>query len=310
MGHQKTIPYRNMFFALTWCALALGSDATVPSELELGVSLVSRPVDRAAALDKAQIHEPWHGSTIRDLRAEYGNIFRRGNRNAASHLWSSFLLQRSKQMTPERLETLFTGFCAVSGSPVSPSSYSRYKMVLDRVDGTEVTGFTYYCCWPCVCDTQDFIRVDTLTVPTAEGPKQYQFLVIGDPCLDPQGKIPWEAPEVTCDHSTRTLDGATLSDHGFVILTMFYPFNPALEHQTDDDYAYHCKRRADDGYQNGMGEIFRKVAGISKVVTRGEMGEICPAQIAFASSGATVATRSCLQGTEAHDANLLDYLHE
>merc|ERR1712032_1227206 len=193
MGHQKTIPYRNMFFALTWCALALGSDATVPSELELGVSLVSRPVDRAAALDKAQIHEPWHGSTIRDLRAEYGNIFRRGNRNAASHLWSSFLLQRSKQMTPERLETLFTGFCAVSGSPVSPNPYSRYKMVLDRVDGTEVTGFTYYCCWPCVCDTQDFIRVDTLTVPTAEGPKQYQFLVIGDPCLDPQASIPWEA---------------------------------------------------------------------------------------------------------------------
>merc|ERR1712037_913266 len=119
-----------------------------------------------------------------------------GNRNAASHLWSSFLLQRSQQMTPERLETLFTGFCAVSGSPVSPSPHSRYKMVLDRVDGRQVTGYTYYCYWPCVCDTQDFIRVDTLTVPTAHGPKQYQFLVIGDPCLDPKGTIPYQAPEL------------------------------------------------------------------------------------------------------------------
>ena len=23
----------------------------------------------------------------------------------------------------------------------------------------QVAGFMHYCCWPCVCDTQDFIRV-------------------------------------------------------------------------------------------------------------------------------------------------------
>merc|ERR1712187_345546 len=89
-----------------------------------------------------------------------------------------------------------------------------------------------------------------------------------------------------------TLDGATYSDHGFVILTMFYPFDPDLKHQTDDVFAPHCKRRADDGYRNGMGEIFRQVAGISKIVTRGDMGELCPAQIEFASAGQP-ATRSC-----------------
>ena len=201
-------------------------------------------------------------------------------------------------MTPERLETLFSGFCAVSGSPVSPSPHSRYKMKLDRVDGTEVTGYTYYCCWPCVCDTQDFIRVDTLTVPTADGPKQYQFLVIGDPCLDPQAKIPYQAPEVTCDPNTRTLDGAIYSDHGFVILSMFYPFDASQRHQTDDEYSHHCKRRADQGYNSGMGEIFREVAGISKIVTRGGSGEICPAAIEFGSSGEAFTTRSCLQSGE------------
>ena len=68
---------------------------------------------------RSQVSEPWNGETYRDLRAEYYNIFKHGNRNAASHLWSSFLLQRSQQMTPYRLEHMFTGFCAVSGSPVS-----------------------------------------------------------------------------------------------------------------------------------------------------------------------------------------------
>lgn len=197
-------------------------------------------------------------------------------------------------MTPDRLETLFTGFCAVSGSPVTPRARSRYKMVLDRVDGTEATGFTYYCCWPCVCDTQDFIRVDTLTVPTAEGPRQYEFLVIGDPCLDPQASIPYQAPEVTCDANARTLDGATYSDHGFVILTMFYPFDAALEHQTDDDYARYCRRREQAGYNSGMGEIFRQVAGISKILTRSGDGDICPAAIEFASGGGASAS-ACLQ---------------
>ena len=43
----------------------------------------------------------------------------------------------------------------------------------------------YYCCWPCVCDTQDFIRVDTKTIRTAEGPQKFRVAVIGNPCDDP-----------------------------------------------------------------------------------------------------------------------------
>ena len=37
----------------------------------------------------------WSGTTVNDLHAEYGNIFKKGNRNAASHLWASFLLDRA-----------------------------------------------------------------------------------------------------------------------------------------------------------------------------------------------------------------------
>ena len=60
----------------------------------------------------------WPGTTPRDLHREYGRIFRKGNRNAASHLWAEFLIERSQTMEPERFEKMFQAFCAVSGSPV------------------------------------------------------------------------------------------------------------------------------------------------------------------------------------------------
>ena len=36
----------------------------------------------------------------------YRNIFRRGNRNAASHLWAKFLLDRADQMTDAKLKEM------------------------------------------------------------------------------------------------------------------------------------------------------------------------------------------------------------
>ena len=98
--------------------------------------------------------QPGRHSRAMCARREYHNIFKHGNRNAASHLWSSFLLDRAYTMTTERLVRLFHGFCAVSGSPVNPHDYSRYLLTLDNVEGTKNTGYMVYCCWPCVCDTQ------------------------------------------------------------------------------------------------------------------------------------------------------------
>ena len=116
-------------------------------------------------------------ANVKDLHREYSNIFRHGNRNAASHLWASFLLSHAPSMSPERLELMFSGFCAVSGSPVQPSDYTRYRLTLPLVAGGNRSGYMYYCCWPCVCDTQDFIRIDTKNVTTAAGERQYHFAV-------------------------------------------------------------------------------------------------------------------------------------
>ena len=267
----------------------------------------------------------WPASTspsanVQDLHREYNNIFRHGNRNAASHLWASFLLERSSQMTWERLEYMFTGFCAVSGSPVRPGDYQRYVLQLPSVTGGELRGFMYYCCWPCVCDTNDWIRVDTLTITASDGiPQKRHVAVIGNPCLRPealhepfhdpfgrgQSTLAREAPEVRCGPD-GTLLGATMSDHGYVVIQLFplvggdgtplalpgsvpttavalaLPENETptpgrirrdersgLNYQDEGEFAPMCKQREENGFNSGMGEIFRRVAQITKIPIAG-----------------------------------------
>ena len=237
----------------------------------------------------------------RELHQRYSEIFRYGNRvNAASHFWTTQvaheLLDRASVTPAAQIELLFSGFCAVSGSPVYPSDYKRYRLRLKHaVTGVDEVGFMYYCCWPCVCDTWDFIKVDTLTVNTADGPKVYRFAVIGDPCRnEEQLDVPFvqpfdgrtttlrrDAPEVRCENGR--LIGATRTDHGFVAISMFFdaPSDEEADRgvwqpgritrsgghvfQDDVEYSDACAERASNGYDSGMGEIFRRVAAITPV---------------------------------------------
>ena len=185
-----------------------------------------------ASIAVAGVSPPWRPATVRDLHSEYGNIFKHGNRNAASHLWSSYLFERAKQLSATTLELMFSGFCVVSGSPTRPGDYTRYRLRLPLVGGGTRLGYMYYCCWPCVCDTQDFIRIDTRNVTLAGGvTRQYHFAVVGNPCDNPAAlRLPFtqpfdrmrgpttlerEAAEVRCDGGR--LIGAHLSDHGYPI---------------------------------------------------------------------------------------------
>jgi len=238
----------------------------------------------------------WDGTTVKDLHQQYYNIFTSGNRNAASHLWSSFLLDHAESMPRERFELLSSGYCPVSGSPVTPSDSKRFLFRLPHVDGSgPVNGFLHLCCWPCICDTIDFVGVDTKTVQTADGEERYNFAVLGNPCTDPaklkepfddvygrSNTLEMSAPEVRCDGSR--LVGAPLSDHGYVIIGMFLAApaaspevrgNPkpgrmtshdGVKYQDSGEYQDKCIARAHQGYNSGMGEIFRRVAMISPVV--------------------------------------------
>jgi hypothetical protein len=234
---------------------------------------------------EAQPVQPWNGQDVRDLHQQYYNIFKHGNRNAASHLWSKFLLDRSQDMTPEKLTYMFSGFCAVSGSPTSPQDRTRYRLNLDKIGGGKRRGYMYYCCWPCVCDTQDFIKVDTKNVTTRDGEtRQYHFAVLGNPCDRPEelsrpfvqpfyGRgettLKREAAEVRCSADGK-LEGAYLSDNGYIIISMFFDEDPSLNSMDETVFEQMCRQRADAGYNSGMGEIFRKVAAISPITVEAE----------------------------------------
>ncbi|EOD33806.1 hypothetical protein EMIHUDRAFT_253036 [Emiliania huxleyi CCMP1516] len=114
--------------------------------------------------------------TITDMRANYSSIFKTGNRNAASHLWASWILDKAADLQPSKIVELFGGFCPISGSPVVPSESNRWEYSLPTLSGDRVTGVTYHCCSPC-----DFLKVDTKTISTAAGERRFNFLVYGHP---------------------------------------------------------------------------------------------------------------------------------
>jgi len=227
-----------------------------------------------------------------DLKMEYYNIFKTGNRNAASHLWASFILDRSSTMSDANLKNTFKGFCPVSGSPLPDNPRTLYKVKLPTVSGDVLTGVTHHCCWPCICDTSDFIRVDTKTITTSDGSRSQNVLVIGDPCshpdklkqsyVDPFSKqstlLSDSAPELSCvDQGGQSkLKGATYSDNGYPILGLFFSDEadissvlvpPGIIQESDPTFGYGpmCLKRKKESYNSGMGLIFHLVASISPI---------------------------------------------
>lgn len=69
--------------------------------------------------------------------------------------------------------------------------------------------------------------------------------------------------------SRQGLEGATYSDHGFVIIGMY--FAPGRDAQEGSDYDSMCEDRERAGFNSGMGEIFRQVAAISPVEIGGPL---------------------------------------
>ena len=158
----------------------------------------------------------------------------------------------------------------------------------------------HYCCWPCVCDVQDFVVADTKTVATADGERQLWWAVIGDPCVNPaklhepftqpfdgrETTLARDAPNVQCDESGK-LRGAPRSDHGHVIIGPLFetqrigvPTLPppqdqqqpgkiavdgasGVSYQDEHEYAAMCAERERNGHNSGMGEIFRRVAAVA-----------------------------------------------
>jgi len=205
--------------------------------------------------------------TVNELHGKYYQIFSRAhNRNAASHLWASYVLDRSTTFSASEIRELFGGFCPVSGSPVRPSNRNLWTNIpfKSASDPSQtVSGSSHVCCWPCVCDLQEFVKADTLEVDTKYGRTTFDVLVIGDPCVHPE-RIPSRAPEVYCQNGR--LVGATRSTNDHIVIGMF---------QNQERYVYgnnqasqisnRCSRRKSQGYRSGMGRIFVEVASINPI---------------------------------------------
>jgi len=224
----------------------------------------------------------WSGTTLDDFWNEYYNIFPTRNRNAAAFRWSSFLLERSWQMSGDTFEHLASGYCAVAAAIVHPQERTRYRLKLPMIGGGVMQGLMYYCCWPCICDALDFLKVDTKTVQLKNGTaRSYHFVVMGNPCKNPvalttpytdpfSGQMTTmseQAPEVKCSVD-GSLQGATMSDSGHIIMAMF--FEDRGQRSMEQSYftgfaGSPCAKRAAGGYQSGMGLVFRKVAGASPI---------------------------------------------
>merc|ERR1719230_875821 len=122
----------------------------------------------------------------------------------------------------------------------------------------------YYCCWPCVCDTKDFMRVDSKTLRIKDGSggivdKKFWFSVIANPCdeeeklsemfYQPFGRgktsIIESAPEVRCEINSEKIKGdknlanATLSDGGYPILAMFFD---SIEVTNENEEKFRCNK--------------------------------------------------------------------
>lgn len=234
-------------------------------------------------------HKPWRwmDADIRDLHDQEAKIFTYGSQKtqtrmggdhfAAAHLWSSFLLDKSDDMTDKKLTYLFGGFCAVSANPIEPADDMRYRLTLDQVGGGTRRGYTYYCCWPCMCDMKEFVKVDTKTVTLKNGKHhKYHFLVYGNPCGHPEKlskhfddpfagttTLKKTAPAVHCKNGK--LEGATLSDHGHIIMSMFFDDDQSLTAYDETEYKDRCEERARQDYNSGPGKIFRQLAGINRI---------------------------------------------
>jgi len=219
--------------------------------------------------------------------------FKTGNRNAASHLWASYILDRAGKMDAETFENVFKGFCPISGSPVDDAARRLYKIRLPKVTGGFELGTVRHCCWPCICDDRTHVYIDRREVNLKTGPKTYNFLVIGDPCDHPKElhkmytdpfdgyKRPLSsaAPNVRC--SGGKLQGATYSANGFPIIGLLFTDAGNLKQweatpqaalakdadESDDTFGWgsRCTERMKNGYNSGMGLIFHLVASISPI---------------------------------------------
>lgn len=193
-----------------------------------------------------------------DLMKSFNEIFPDGNRNAGGPQFFKHIVDLG--LSKDNFELYNSFYCGVSGSPVSPDRGKVYDyIVVKDMDGNDVRGKYYRCCWPCLCDVMKYTRVDKFDI-TLDGQKRtYDVLTIKDPCCN-ESEIPKSVTAYNCK-SNKTQNGI-YSRSGRLIFALFYTDDKG-QTKDIDSVLDQCKERMEtppDELQGGMGDIFVKLS--------------------------------------------------
>ena len=182
----------------------------------------------------------------------------RGNRNAGGPQFYKFISEMGLSIEEFKLYNQF--YCGVSGSPIDPNRTNIVKNIsVKTLDGNEIVGSYYHCCWPCLCDIMKYARVEEHTITLSDGDYTHNVLTIEDPCQKEE-KIPQSVTAYQCNGITE--NGIRTSSGRLIFALLYEPLSDdSLEFSTNQ-----CRERMNtdpDDLQGGMGDIFVKLAIIN-----------------------------------------------
>lgn len=196
------------------------------------------------------------------LMNDFSVIFPDMNRNSGGVQFYHHIVTK---MNPTKKEFLEYNkfYCGVSGSPIDPERTDAFDyLVVKDLQGKQMYGKYWRCCWPCVCDVKKYVKVEKHTVQLKDGPYTHYVLTIGDPCKYKE-KIPSSVTSFKCKNK-KTING-TRTKSGRLIIAVLYDVKP-YTNQDVSAVNNQCQQRNStppDQLQGGMGDIFVKLSLIN-----------------------------------------------
>ena len=196
------------------------------------------------------------------LMSQFNVIFPRkngrSNRNAGGPQFYKFISEMG--LSIEEFELYNQFYCGVSGSPIDPNRTNIVKNIsVKTLDGNEIVGSYYHCCWPCLCDIMKYARVEEHTITLSDGDYTHNVLTIEDPCQN-EDDFPQSVTAYQCNGIT---ENGIRTSSGRLIFALLYE---ALPDDSLDFSINRCQERMNtdpDDLRGGMGDIFVKLAIIN-----------------------------------------------
>ena len=193
------------------------------------------------------------------LMKNFDTIFPDRNRNSGGPQFFKHIVDMN--LSKHDFELYNSFYCGVSGSPVDPKRENVFDYVVVKdLEGNDIYGKYYRCCWPCLCDIMKYAKVDKYDANLNDTCVTYDVLTIPDPCCN-ISKIPESVSGYKCEN--RKTQNGVYSRNGRLIFALFYDTKIATESDDISDVLKKCKTRMDtmpDDLQGGMGDIFVKLS--------------------------------------------------